>query len=180
MAWAKSAFTTTASAAWRMPPTSTPVAFRPSKLMRSISEPRRISTPRRSATRAIAEETAPQPPTGWKTPCSYSRKERMVKRLGQRKGLIPRYLVWKEKARRTRGSLKYRARSWSTVWCGRISGRLFSSPGERKRAGEEKAFSSTGRKASSFRLFSAKKGRRPAASPGFSRAISASMRRRRT
>ena len=36
--------------------------------------------------RAMASETAPQPPTGWKTPCSYSRKERIVNRLGQRNG----------------------------------------------------------------------------------------------
>ncbi len=60
----------------------------------------------RRASRAIASETAPQPPIGWKMPCSCSRKERIVNRLGQRKGDMPRYLVWNEKASRTRGSAK--------------------------------------------------------------------------
>ena len=111
MACAKSALTTTASAAWCRPPTSTPIARRPAKAMRSTGLSNRMSTPMRAAARAIASDTAPQPPMGWNTPCSYSRKLRMVNRLGQRNGLIPRYLVWKEKARRTRGSRKCFARS---------------------------------------------------------------------
>jgi hypothetical protein len=65
-----------------------------------------MSTPSSRATRAMAAVTSPQPPRGWKTPYSYSRKERMEKRLGHWNGDIPRYLDWKEKARRMRSSVK--------------------------------------------------------------------------
>ena len=55
--------------------------------------------------------SAPQPPRGWNTPNSYSMKDRMVNRLGQRNGDMPRYFDWNENARRTRSSEKYEARS---------------------------------------------------------------------
>ena len=58
------------------------------------------------ATRAIAVITAPQPPRGWNTPNSYSMNDRMVNRLGQRNGDMPKYFDWKEKASRMRSSLK--------------------------------------------------------------------------
>ena len=69
----------------------------------------------------MAVITAPQPPRGWNTPNSYSMNDRMVNRLGHLNGDMPRYLAWNENARRTRSSLKYVARSLSTVRCGRIS-----------------------------------------------------------
>ena len=100
----------------------------------------------------------------------------MVKRLGQRNGDIPRYLVWKEKASRTSGWLKCRARSLSTVLCGRSSGRLRSTSGWRKRKIDSNGFSSTGRKAFSLARFSVMKPRKPFASSGQSLAISASIR----
>jgi hypothetical protein len=104
--WAKSPLTTTASTARRCPPASTAAARPPANAIRSTGVPSRISAPRRRATVAIASDTAPQPPIGWNTPCSCSRKLRMVNRLGQRNGDMPRYLVWNENASRTRGSLK--------------------------------------------------------------------------
>ena len=87
-----------------------PVARRRSKITSSTGESVQISTPSRSATRAIAAVTAAHPPMGWKTPYSYSRNERIENRLGQRNGYMPRYFDWKEKARRMRGSRKKRAR----------------------------------------------------------------------
>ena len=62
------------------------------------------------ATRAIAAVIAAQPPIGWQTPCSYSRKLRMLNRLGQRNGDMPRYFDWKQNASRTRSSVKNRFR----------------------------------------------------------------------
>ena len=54
----------------------------------------------------MASDTAPQPPIGWKTPCSYSRNERIENRLGHLKGDMPRYFDWNVKASRIRSSLK--------------------------------------------------------------------------
>ena len=61
--------------------------------MRSTGSSRRISTPSSVATRAMAVITAPQPPRGCHTPYSYSMNDRMVNRLGQRNGDMPRYLL---------------------------------------------------------------------------------------
>src|SRR5918994_6421705 len=83
----------------------------------------------------------------------------MVKRLGHWNGDMPRYLVWNEKARRTRGSVKYRRRSPSTVENGRRDDRAESIAGVTRSLGLEKACSSTGRKASSFRRMKVKKRR---------------------
>ena len=47
----------------------------------------------------------------------------MEKRLGQRKGDIPRYLDWKEKPRRMRSSLKCSWRSWSRDFQGDEQGK---------------------------------------------------------
>ena len=58
------------------------------------------------AIRAIAAETAPQPPIGWKTPCSYSRNDRIENRLGQRNGDMPRYFDWNVNASRILSSEK--------------------------------------------------------------------------
>ena len=84
MACAKSALITTASAACVSPPARTPTARRPSKSNCSTGAFRQKRTPIRSASRAIVSTTALQPPIGCQMPCSCSRNDRMVNRLGQR------------------------------------------------------------------------------------------------
>ncbi len=129
-------------------------------------------TPRPRATRAMASIIAPHPPRGWNTPYSYSRNARMVNRLGHLNGDIPRYLLWKENASRTRGSLK----------CGRDRRRHCETDAEQavpsagrgvKQARQlEKGRCRIGRKASNFARFSVDEARHAAASAGDSRAIS--------
>src|SRR5262245_49763324 len=106
IALAKSAFTTRASARYSPSRVLTPTARRPSKRICLTSSPSENVTPSSRATRPMASESAEQPPIGCQTPYSYSRNDRIEKRLGQLKGDIPRYLDWNEKARRIRGSLK--------------------------------------------------------------------------
>ena len=110
IARAKSAFITMESAFSTPEAVRMPVARRPSNSTSSTGESVRISTPSRSATRAIATVTAAHPPMGWKTPYSYSRNERIENKLGQRNGDMPRYFDWNENARRMRGSRKKRPR----------------------------------------------------------------------
>ena len=64
IAWAKSAFTTSASARCTPAVVRTPTARRPSNRISSTGSPSRICTPSRLATRAIAAVIAPQPPMG--------------------------------------------------------------------------------------------------------------------
>ena len=106
MAWAKSAFSTSASKCSVPCSVRTPVARRFSNRISPTGSAMRKVTPMSRAIRSIAVITAPHPPRGWYTPNSYSMKDRIVNRLGQRNGDMPRYLAWKEKARRTRSSLK--------------------------------------------------------------------------
>ncbi len=106
MAWAKSALITSASKPCRPVAVRTPVARRPSNRISCTGSASGTSTPMSRAIRSIAVITAPQPPRGWYTPNSYSMNDRMVNRLGQRNGDMPRYFAWNEKASRTRSSLK--------------------------------------------------------------------------
>src|ERR1700757_474254 len=91
MVRAKSAFPPSASAWYSPCGVRTPTARRPLNRISSTGWFKQISTPSRSATRAIASVTAEQPPLGWNTPYSYSRNERIENRLGQRNGDMPRY-----------------------------------------------------------------------------------------
>src|SRR5208283_2512738 len=99
--------------------------------------------PRSRAARAITVETAPQPPSGWKTPYSYSRNDRIEKRLGQLKGDIPRYFDWNVIASRIRGSSKYRLSSPSSDSQGRSRGRIFRSWGDSRSRHPKKGDSRT-------------------------------------
>ena len=92
MAWAKSAFNTTASARISSDSVRTPTARRPSKSSSFTSSPSENVTPISAAMRAMASDTAEQPPMGCQTPYSYSKNERIEKRLGQLNGDMPRYL----------------------------------------------------------------------------------------
>ena len=182
MAWAKSAFTTTASAAWRLPPTSTPDGA--ACLRRRCGPPACSSgspTPSRSATRAIASRhRAAAADAGGRSPCSYSRKDRMVnmRRAAERAHAQVLGLEGEGEARRAgRGSGAAGRRPPSDQ--GRSSGsalhhvrrdhveqrrgRRVPAPGGRRRA---------------CARFSAMKGRKPLASAGLSLAISASIRAR--
>ena len=58
-------------------------------------------------------------PVGWKMPYSYSRNARMVNRLGQLNGDIPRYLVWNDIASISRSSSNKRIKSLATDRVGR-------------------------------------------------------------
>ena len=103
MAWAKSALTTTrvglvlagvgAHADRRLRPSN-------SDLLTGSLEPN-VARPSGAPAVAIASMTALQPPIGCQTPYSYSRNDRIVNRLGQLNGDMPRYLLWNENARRT-------------------------------------------------------------------------------
>ena len=107
MARAKSALTTQrVGSVERRRRCGRPTARRPSKRISRTGSSVRISTPSSRATRAMASVSAPQPPMGWKTPYSYSRKERMENRLGHWNGDMPRYFDWNENASRMRGSVK--------------------------------------------------------------------------
>ena len=64
IAWAKSAFITTASASWVPLAVTAPVARPFDRISRSTGSPRRMSTPISAATRAMAAVIALQPPTG--------------------------------------------------------------------------------------------------------------------
>src|SRR5262245_63520342 len=79
-------------------------------------------TPISVATRAIASDTALQPPIGCQTPYSYSRNDRIENRLGQLNGDMPRYFDWNVNASRMRGSAKCRPSSESTDRHGRRIG----------------------------------------------------------
>ena len=104
--WAKSELITSASALYSPALVRTPTALRPWNRISSTGSFRRMRTPISVAAFAIAAMTAPVPPRGWWTPNSYSMNDRIVNRLGQRNGDMPRYLLWNEKASRTLGSAK--------------------------------------------------------------------------
>ena len=106
MVWAKSALITRASKCSTPAAVRMPVARRPSNRISCTGSPRRNSAPMSRATSPSVSISAPQPPRGWNTPNSYSMNDRMVNRLGQRNGDMPRYLDWKENASRTRSSSK--------------------------------------------------------------------------
>ncbi len=106
IACAKSAFMTSASNRSSPAAVRTPTARRPSNSTSCTGAAMRKRTPISRAMRAMADITAPQPPRGWNTPNSYSMNDRMVNRLGQRNGDMPRYLDWNENASRTRSSPK--------------------------------------------------------------------------
>ncbi len=81
--------------------------------------------------------------------------DRMVNRLGQRNGDMPRYLLWNENASRTRGSEKNVPRSVSTERCGRSSRNALSTFGRNRSRAEWNGCSRIGRNASSLRRLSA-------------------------
>ena len=107
-----------------------------------------------SAIRAIVAETSPQPPIGWKTPCSYSRNDRIEKRLGQRNGDMPRYFDWNVKARRIRSSEKNRPSSESKLFHGLSRGTSFSKSGFAKSVHRSNGFSRNGANRTNFSLVS--------------------------
>src|SRR3954454_23614667 len=106
IARAKSALITSASQSYSPFVVTTPTARRPSKRTAVTSSLSEIVAPRFVAARAIARDTAPHPPYGCQTPCSYSRNDRIENRLGQLNGDMPRYFDWNENARRSCGWLK--------------------------------------------------------------------------
>ena len=97
----------------------------------------------------------------------------MEKRLGHWNGDMPRYLVWNEKARRTRGSLKKRRSSPSTVVNGCSLGSAASMAREARERLVWKACSSTGSNSFSLARPWAKKRSTWRASRGAILAISA-------
>ena len=99
-------------------------------------------------------------------PNSYSMNARMVNRLGQRYGDMPRYLLWNENPSRTRGSLNQRLRSPSTELIGRSSLSDRSTSGLSRSVKLLNGLSSTGRKAASLARLSAMKAGIIAASSG--------------
>ena len=92
IAWAKSALITTASARYSPSSVRTPTARWPSNSTSFTSSPSEKVTPSSAAMRAIASDTAEQPPIGCHTPNSYSRNDRIENRLGQLNGDMPEVL----------------------------------------------------------------------------------------
>ena len=119
IALAKSALTITRSAMSVPFSVRTPIAVLPSMMTSSTASPSRNCTPISSAISAMRTGTEPSPPVGWKIPYSYSRNARMVNKLGQLNGDIPRYLVWNDIASISRSSSNKRIKSLATDRVGR-------------------------------------------------------------
>ena len=76
------------------------------------------STPISLAISPILSVTLPSPPIGWKIPYSYSKNARIVNKLGQLNGDIPKYFVWNDIASINLSSSKIFIKSLATDLCG--------------------------------------------------------------
>ena len=100
----------------------------------------------------------------------------MEKRLGHLNGDIPRYFDWNEKARRTRGSRKYRANSWSSDSQGRKRGKSLRTGHRKVSRHPRKGLSKHVLKFASFKRLSTRNLRKETASAADNAAVARSIR----
>ena len=93
----------------------TPLTVLPSIITSSTGVESSNCTPISLAISPILVVIEPRPPFAWNMPCSYSKNANIVNKDGAWNGLIPRYFVWKDIARRTRSSSNNRSRSEATL-----------------------------------------------------------------